>query len=981
MNDLDLNKFFERIRIVFWDWNLSNNNILLKTLNYDDRSLIFNKPENTKSEFLKNFSKKSKDEFEKVIKQYLKKERNHHQLISEIIHDNRISCIALNTGYSLEVEDSIILRGILLNIKSLESEQDYFNEVKKILQNISLFTEEEFWIRDLELNFLFISKPFSNVFQYSSEELLKIQLEKLYTSESIYYLKHNIEEALKFYKSRKVYNDKNLILILKGFTSNGKLVWSEESFNFIRNDDDEIIGFWGFSRDVTKKIKADQIKEALYKISEYSNLTSDLNDFFTEVHSIIKAIMPANNFTICLYEKENEFISCPYSSNFQYQKNLYHKFSNGIVEYGITSGKPLHLDKNSLLKIISDKNLETKFEIPEDWISIPLRIRNEITGLLFVECFNDKEKFSQEDVEHLKFVADHTSILIERKINESDKQKVKSLLEAVSKAQSSLLTKRDIFVGIQLAFEQIGNILNINRILLYENTIDVKTNSHSGKLFISWTSHNLFQDGILDSISFSSNFKRWLEQFNLGSYIIGNINRVPLLEYELLKNTKTKSFLCIPIFLTKRLWGFIELDDCKNERIWSEQEISILTVVAASIGGILQRKIAEETLKTSEEKYRNFINNSMEGISLLQFTEPIDITLPIEEQIDKIYEYGYIAEANQSLAKMYGLSSTSDIVGQTLINIHGGSNIPENRKAFRDFIENGYKVINVETIEKKVDGSEIIILNNSVGILSDKKLKAIWGTQIDITERKKFEKELMIAKDKAEEAIKIKSSFLSNMSHELRTPLIGVLGYAEILMEEFKNTPYEEMASIIHQSGNRLLETLNSILTISKIESEKFAINNSLFNIKDVINEVFNIFNSIALKKNLKVIIDCPDEKMLIYSDSKIIREILNNLVNNAIKYTIKGFVKIKSYINSELNRLYLVVEDTGIGIPAEKIEIIFEEFRQVSEGLSRSFEGVGLGLSICKRYVEILGGKIYVESKVNEGSIFTVEIPLNKFE
>jgi signal transduction histidine kinase len=118
---------------------------------------------------------------------------------------------------------------------------------------------------------------------------------------------------------------------------------------------------------------------------------------------------------------------------------------------------------------------------------------------------------------------------------------------------------------------------------------------------------------------------------------------------------------------------------------------------------------------------------------------------------------------------------------------------------------------------------------------------------------------------------------------------------------------------------------------------------------------------------------------MIIYSDSKIIREILNNLVNNAIKYTNSGSVIIQATINFELNKLFLSVSDTGIGIPEDKVEIIFEEFRQASEGLSRSFEGVGLGLAICKKYVQILKGSISVKSKINQGSTFIVEIPLYK--
>jgi len=977
----DLVSLFNQCQFVFYELNSLSNKFLFNANNFDKRISIFEKSEIDKTDFLNIFSQSSQTEFQNIISEYLNQERTSHRLLSELVFENQDNYLILNIGYSINEEDKIFIRGILLKINSNYKKQDYINEIKRILGLISDYSQEEFWIRDLDLNYLYLSKPFSSVFNYSIEELLNTPIEKLYTPESIYYLKHNLEETLKFEKSRKLDNGKSLILILKGFSGNGNIVWTEESFNFIRTEDDQIIGYWGITRDVTNKIKTDQVKEALYKISEYSHFTSDLNDFFNEVHSVIKAIMPADNFSICLYEKESEFISCPYSSNSKQQKNLTHKFSNGLIEYAITLGKPLNLDKNSLEKLIFEKKLEPLNEIPESWIGIPLKIKKEPKGLLIVESFSKQEKFSQEDFDNFKFVADQTSMVIERKINEAEKFKIKSLLEAVSKAQSILLTKRDVYLGIQLAFEQIGQIISVSRISLYENINDIPNNLVYTRLLVDWTSRNEYLKAAIEQIDFIPNLKRWLDEFYLGNNIKDLVSNLPLSEYNVLKYSKAKSILCIPIFLTKKLWGFIKFDDCKNERFWSEQEISVLSVVAASIGGIFQRKIAEETLKTSEEKYRNYINNSMEGISLLQFTEPIDTTLPIEEQIDKIYEYGFIAEANESLAKMYGLNSAAEIIGESLIEIHGGTDIEKNREAFRSFILNGYKVINIETIKKKIDGTEIVFLNNSIGILSENKLKAIWGSQIDITDRKRFESELKLAKEKAEEANRIKSNFLSNMSHELRTPLIGILGYAEILMEEFKDTPHQEMASIIFQSGNRLLETLNSILTISKIESEKFSVNYKIFNLNSVIKEVVSLFQSVATKKNILIETHCSNDNITIFSDVKIIREILNNLVNNAIKFTKSGSVIIQASINFEINKLFLSVSDTGIGIPEDKLEIIFEEFRQASEGLARNFEGVGLGLAICKKYVDILKGNISVKSKLNQGSTFIVEIPLIKEE
>ncbi|MGQ9798373.1 MAG: ATP-binding protein [Ignavibacterium sp.] len=291
---------------------------------------------------------------------------------------------------------------------------------------------------------------------------------------------------------------------------------------------------------------------------------------------------------------------------------------------------------------------------------------------------------------------------------------------------------------------------------------------------------------------------------------------------------------------------------------------------------------------------------------------------------------------------------------------------------------NGYKIENSETVEIKIHGTQIHVLNNVVGIIENNKLVANWGTQIDITERKRAEEAILKAKEKAEEASRLKSNFLSNMSHELRTPLIGILGFSEIMMNELANSNYGDMASTIYQSGSRLLETLNMILTLSKVESEKVNLNLTDISLTELVDEVRILFDSVAKKKSIELKSSYPPEGISIRSDAKIIREILNNLVNNALKYTEDGSVLIEVKRNVLTNEIMLRVKDTGIGIPKDKLDIIFEEFRQASEGLARNFEGTGLVLSIAKKFVQLLGGKIFVESQVGIGSTFTVVLPYN---
>ena len=245
-------------------------------------------------------------------------------------------------------------------------------------------------------------------------------------------------------------------------------------------------------------------------------------------------------------------------------------------------------------------------------------------------------------------------------------------------------------------------------------------------------------------------------------------------------------------------------------------------------------------------------------------------------------------------------------------------------------------------------------------------------------ERTRSREELVKAKEKAEEMNQLKTRFLANMSHELRTPMVGILGYTEILKNEVTNPELKEMSEEIYVSANRLLETLNLILDLSKIEANKSEIHPVEINVTDVTLNQVKCFQELAKKKNIFINIIPKEEQLYAMLDERIFRQIINNLVSNAIKFTLKGGVTIeinKEVINENEN-VVIRVKDTGIGIPKESHQIIFEEFRQASEGLNRIFEGSGLGLSITKRFVELMDGKISVESEHGKGSTFIVSFP-----
>lgn len=250
----------------------------------------------------------------------------------------------------------------------------------------------------------------------------------------------------------------------------------------------------------------------------------------------------------------------------------------------------------------------------------------------------------------------------------------------------------------------------------------------------------------------------------------------------------------------------------------------------------------------------------------------------------------------------------------------------------------------------------------------------------DITEKKKMIKDLIDAKEKAEEMNRIKSVFFANMSHELRTPFVGIMGYAELLSETLTDPEAKEMADGILNTSIRLTDTLTKILDITQLEYKKIEAVKSIINIENVIDEIYIRYNKAAKRKNLRITKSIDLDNNFIETDANLLSGILSNLVSNSIKYTDKGWVKIAAFkkIDGETNKLIIKVADSGIGIPDDKKELIWEEFRQGSEGTTRNYQGCGLGLSIAQKYTELIGGKIYLESEYGSGSTFTIEIPID---
>jgi PAS domain S-box-containing protein len=398
-----------------------------------------------------------------------------------------------------------------------------------------------------------------------------------------------------------------------------------------------------------------------------------------------------------------------------------------------------------------------------------------------------------------------------------------------------------------------------------------------------------------------------------------------------------------------------------KDYIMKNNLVRLLPAIEREIADAKIRKekiIADDELKKSEEKYRTLIENMGEGIAITDEEERFVFVNQAAEMIFGVRK-----------GKLYGISLENFMTKE-------GFNMVKNRTNDRRLgISNKFEEVIVLQ-----DGREKNIYVHSTPWFENNIFKGTYAIFSDITEQKNIIQELIEAKEKAEEINRLKSCFLANMSHELRTPMVGILGFSEMLKDTDDIAEIKDMSEIIHRGALRLFNTLDQILNLSSLESNKLKSDYNLTDIISIVSESIDLYRKEAFKKKINLKLDSEIDSLVINTDQKMIYSSLNNIIQNAIYYTKEGSINIKIREKMIDKKDYVVINiiDTGIGIAKENIDLIFDEFRQVSEGWGRSFEGTGLGLSLCRKYMNLIGGSVSVKSKPGVGSDFMLIIPKN---
>jgi len=427
-----------------------------------------------------------------------------------------------------------------------------------------------------------------------------------------------------------------------------------------------------------------------------------------------------------------------------------------------------------------------------------------------------------------------------------------------------------------------------------------------------------------------------------------------------------KVWLGVPLLVSDEVIGVIVVQSYNDPKQYTVKELELLKFVADQIGILISRKKAEDSFL----KERAYLDQLFEGSP---------------EAIVMIDKEGIVTLVNSEFTNIFGIAK-EEIKGHNIDDFITDSEIYDEAKEITRKVGEG-DISELETLRKHKDGHLIDVSILVTPIWIDGKIIGSYGIYREITDRKRIEKSLILAKEKAEESDKLKSAFLSNMSHEIRTPMNAILGFSNLLSDpSLTEGEKSEYVQIIKERGNDLMRIIDDIIDVAKIESGQIKIEIKECFVNILLTTLHVTLNEVKRKhaKN-KIILNClpgnSDKNFSILIDSNRLRQIMTNLIENALKFTEEGAVEFGYTLkNGGIDPMIeFFVRDTGIGISQEMHDVIFERFRQVDNTNTRRYGGTGLGLTISKNLVRLLGGDIRIESERGKGTCFFITFPIQK--
>ncbi|BAX80454.1 hybrid sensor histidine kinase/response regulator [Labilibaculum antarcticum] len=521
--------------------------------------------------------------------------------------------------------------------------------------------------------------------------------------------------------------------------------------------------------------------------------------------------------------------------------------------------------------------------------------------------------------------------------------------EILSEISLKYNTLSDFPEKTQEALQIIGEHIKASRVYIFENSLDGLTTSNTYEWCQQGISPQITQ---LQNIAYAeiSSFKELL--LTKGIICANDITTLPDDIKVILEAQNIKSIIALPLLLEGEFLGFIGFDECNTARVWSKSEQELLRTISNLISNA-------------------FISNEINTKLAIQAQENSGIINSIPDQIIRISASGKI------------ISIDSPNYTDGLFSKYKEGSVDYLNLLFDTDLANSFMIAIKECLALEKFKFDFSLLKRNVIEYYETRFVKLKGDVVlaiirDVTELKENEKQLQIAKLKAEDASRVKSEFLANVSHEIRTPMNAILGFSEWLHDNVTNELHKSYLHTVLSSGRNLLVLINDILDLSRIESGKLSLHIEPMDIRRVLHDIKQILKQKIEEKNLgfDVNID-PSVPSHIFMDEVRFHQILFNIIGNAVKFTAKGYIHVSiwqtpSTVENEIN-LMVSIEDTGIGIKKDQQELIFTAFTQQSGQSNRHYEGTGLGLSIVSGLLKSLNADIKIKSSPGKGATFTL--------
>lgn len=842
------------------------------------------------------------------------------------------------------------------------------NQYKNLVENATDLIYE----LDKHGNYTFINKYSEKIMGYTSEEMFKFYFTELIRNDYK-------QRVFDFYSKTPKDITSFPTLEFPVINKNGNEVWLSQNVAYKKNEFNKIIGYSVIARDITQirqieieKLRKDKkikiYNETFKNISSKSySKTADFDEILEEILKTISQKVDINRVSFWLYFEDR--IQC---------QRLYNN-NNDIFETGtilLKKDYPNYFEslENQIQIVASNVYISEEVkEYKEDYfpkenicslIDTPIYLDGKMVGLLSFETTTKYKEWDNEDISFARTLADFLAIASEtyNRIKAEQRLAYKSeLLGTITHITNYFIKSKNIDDIFEESLSIIGKATNIDRVYFFENNNLEKTISQK----YEWVNEGIsveIENPELQNMPHEI-VNEVIEVISKNKTYNKTVNQITDSEFKnILIEQKIQSILILPIFVQNEFYGFIGFDDCKKERIWTEDEFTILETLSLNIASAIERNIFENIIIESEKRFKLISENIPGTVYLTKY----------DEKSSKVY-------INNEIEKLTGYTKEDFLTNAiSFLDII----IPEQRKEIIDYqisrIEEKRSFHSIYQIKRK-NGELIWIEEFGDVILKNNEIDYIGGIYFDITS-KKINEDAIKAKEYAEAANKAKSDFLANMSHEIRTPLNGIIGFTDLL----KNTNLEDIQksymNTIKQSAQSLMEIINDILDFSKIEAGKLELDITECNLDELINQVIILVKYQSDSKNLDLKLDVKnDVPKSIFTDTIRLKQILMNLLSNAVKFTNKGYVTLEvsllENLNANENKIRFTVKDSGIGIKKEFFDKIFEAFSQGDNSTTRKFGGTGLGLTISNQLLGLMNSKLQLNSTYKEGSEFFFDV------